>query len=190
MELVVSKPIWLYQSLITILLPDGQRRPWNEATQRFFTSFIVANKPPAQLVLRRLCVVATATVLWMTPSHRQPHIWSTISGSNRMMMVRCGAQIQQNPHRPKQATKSLNGNTESCFTDTSYTLKSTDTVLFVFLLIRTKAMMLMRIWLGYASTIKLEIQPLQDFWAKGSMQGAAQVQISLCENWMHCLDGC
>jgi len=39
-----------------------------------FASFIVANKPTAQMVPRRLCVVAAATVLWMTSSHLQPRI--------------------------------------------------------------------------------------------------------------------
>ena len=45
-------------------------------------------------------------------------------------------------------------------------------------------------WLGYVSTITLRILPLQALWTIDSVQAAAQLQISRCEDGMHWLDGC
>jgi hypothetical protein len=72
-----------------------------------------------------------------------------------MMMVRRGAQIQEASRRRKQASKSLNGSFKRGLSDSSDTLKSSETVLLVSLPITSKALLLMRMWLGYASTITL-----------------------------------
>jgi len=68
---------------------------------------------------------------------------------------RRGAQIQEASRRRKQASKCLNGNFKRGLSDSSDTLKSSETVLLVSLPITSKAMLLMRMWLGYASTITL-----------------------------------
>jgi len=190
MEMVVRTPIMLPQFSITILLLDGYRWRWNYATQLFFASFIVANMPTAQMVPRCLCVVATATFLWMTSSHLQPMIWSTLSGRNRTMMVRRGAPIQEASPRRKQASKSLNVRFKRGLSDSSNTLKSSKTVLLVSLPITSKPLLLMRMWLGYLSTITLWILLLQALWPIGSLQAATQLQISRCEDGMHWLYGC
>jgi len=78
-----------------------------------------------------------------------------ISERNGMMMVRCGAQIQEPSRLRKQASKSLNGSFNSELSDCSDTLKSSETVLLVSLPITSKVMLLMRMWLGYVRTITL-----------------------------------
>jgi hypothetical protein len=53
-----------------------------------------------------------------------------------------------------------------------------------------KALFLMRMWLGYQSTITLFMLPRQVFWLIESVTAAAQLQIWLCMDGMHWLDGC
>jgi len=90
----------------------------------------------------------------------------------------------------KSGFQSLNGSFKRGLSDSSDTLKLSETVLLVSLPITSKALMLMRMWLGYASTITLWILPLQALWPIGCVQEAAQLQISRCEDGMHWLDGC
>jgi len=142
------------------------------------------------MVPRCLCVVATATFLWMTSSHLQPRISSTILGRNQMMMVRRSAQIQEASRRRTQASRGLNRSFKWGLSDSSNTLKWTETVPLVSWPITHKALLLMRMWLIYASTITLWILPLQALWPIGSVQAAAQLQISCCEDRMHWLDSC
>ena len=144
----------------------------------------------AQLVSRPLWVVAAATFLWMAFSHLQPRIWLAISWGNPSIMGRRGAQIEEASRRQKQAPKSLNGSFKGGLSDSSDCLKSSETLLLVSFLITTKALLLMRMWLGYASTITLWILPLQAVWQIRSVQADAQLQISRCEDGMHWLDGC
>jgi len=144
----------------------------------------------AHLVPRRLCMVAAATIFWMTSSHLQPRIWSTISGGNWMMLVRHSAQIQEASRQWKKAFKSLNRHCEIGLSDSSDTFKSSETVILVSLPIKTKALLLMTMWLGYSSTMTLWILPQQVLGTIGSVQAAAQLQISRCEDGMHWLDGC
>jgi len=142
------------------------------------------------MVPTRLCVLAAPTFLWMTSSQLQPKIWSMISGRNLMMIVRRGAQIQDVSRQRKQASKSLNGSFNRALSNSCDTLKSSETVLLVSLPRTSKALLLMRMWLGCVSTITLWILPLQALWPIGSIQAAAQLQISRCEDGIHWLDGC
>jgi len=57
-------------------------------------------------------------------------------------------------------------------------------------LIMSNMMLLMRMWLGYASRITLLIFPRRALWPIGSVQAAAQLHIRHCDNGMHWLDGC
>jgi hypothetical protein len=45
-------------------------------------------------------------------------------------------------------------------------------------------------WLGYTGTITLSILPLQALWPIGTVQVAAQLQISCCEDGTYWLDSC
>jgi len=74
--------------------------------------------------------------------------------------------------------------------DSSDTLKSSEIVLLVCLPIKSKALVQMRMWLGYASTIRLWILPRQALRPIHTIQAAAQLQISDCEDGMHWLYGC
>jgi len=80
----------------------------------------MAIKPTAQMMAWRLCMLAAATFLWMPSSHLQPRIWSTISGRNRMMIVRHSAQIQEASRERKQASKRLNGSLKRGLSDRLY----------------------------------------------------------------------
>jgi len=40
-------------------------------------------------------MVVTAIILWMTFSHLQPRIWSTISGRDRVMMLTCSVAFRE-----------------------------------------------------------------------------------------------
>jgi len=142
MEVVVRTPGMLPQTSITILLPDGYRRWWNKATHCFFVSFIEANKQIAQLVPRRLCVFAAATVLWMTSSHIQLRIWLTILGRNRMIMVWHSTQIEEPSRWRNQASKSLNRCFRKGLSGSSDTLKWSETMLLVSWPITSKALLL------------------------------------------------
>jgi len=126
---------------------------------------------------------------WGTSPHHEPRIQSMISGRNWMMIVRCGAQIHECSRWGKQASNSLNWSFKTGLSDSSDTLKSSETVLLVSLRITRKVLLLMRMWLGYRSTITLWIHLLQTLWPIGSVQAAAQLQISRCEDGMHWLDG-
>jgi hypothetical protein len=106
-----------------------------------------------------------------------------------MMMVKRGAHIQQVSRQRTQASKSLNGSFKRGLSDRSDTLKSSETVLMVCLPITSTALLLMRMWLGYARTITLWILPLQALWPIGGVLAAAQLQISRCEDGMNWLDG-
>ena len=150
----------------------------------------MANKPTAKLVPRRLFMVAAATFLWMTFSHLQPRIWSMISGRNQLMMVRCGAQFQDASQLQKQASNSLNGIIKRELSDRSDRVKSSKTGRLFFLPITSKAFLPMRIWLGYISTITFWILLRKALWPIESLQAAAQLQISCCEDGIHWLDGC
>jgi len=141
-------------------------------------------------VLRRLHVMSAATFHSMESSHLQPRIWLTRRGNNWMMMLRCCAQIQEASQQPKEAYKSSNGSFPGGLSGSSDKLESSDTVLLVSLPITRKALLLMWMWLGYTSTIKLWILPLQVLWPIESVHRAAQLQISHCEDGMHRLDGC
>ena len=101
------------------------------------------------------------------------------------MMLRCGTHIPGVSQQQKPTSKSLNGGFERTLSDHSDTLKSSKTVLLVCLWITSKVLLLLRIWLGYASTIKLCILQLQAFCPMGSVQAATQLQISSCKDGMH-----
>jgi len=155
-----------------------------------FASFITANMPTAQLVPTRLCLVPAATFLWMTSSHLQQTIWSTISGMNRMMIVRLGTQIQEASQRRKESFKSLYGSFNTGWSDSSDSLKS----------IRNCALGLFAdyeqchvaddtvAWL--CEQDHWWIFPLQAPRAIGIVQPAAQLQISHCEDGMDWLVRC
>jgi len=187
-NMVVRTPVILPQSSITILLPDGQSRQWYHATQHLFESFIVANKPATELVPRCQCIVAAATILCTTSCHLHAGIWSTMSGRNQIMMVRHCAHIQDASRRQKPASECLNRSFNRGLSGSSDTLKSSEATLLIILTITITALWLMRMWPGYASTITLRILPLQAVWPIGSVQVAAQLQISHCEDGMHWLD--
>jgi len=150
----------------------------------------MANKPTAQLVPRRVCIIAAATLFWMTSSHLQRRIWSMISRRDRMMMVRRGAQIQEPSWPQKQASKSLNWSFKRKLPDSSDTMKWSETLLLVSLQITNNAWMMMTMLLGYVSTITLCILPLQAPSPIGHVQPATQLPISQCEDGMPWLDGC
>jgi len=107
-----------------------------------------------------------------------------------MMMVRRGVRIQEASRRRNQASKSLNRSFKRGLSDSCSSLMSSETVLLVSLPITSKALLLMRIWLGYARTITWWILPPQALRPIGSVQAAAQLQISHCEDAMHWLDSC
>jgi len=145
--------------------------------------------PTAQLVPRHLCMVAAATFLWMTSSHVQRRMISTISGRNWMMRVTPGAQIQDASRQRKQASQSFNEIFKSGLSDSSNPLKSSKTMLLVSLPITSNVLLLMWMWLGYVCTITLWILPLQALWPKGSVQATALLQMSCSEDGMHRLHG-
>jgi len=136
----VCMPVILPQSSITILLLDGQSWWWRWTTRHIFGSSMVANKPMAQLVPRHWCVLAAATMLWITSSQLQPRIWSTISGSNWMMMLRRGTKIEEASRWRNQASKCSNGSFKTGLSDSRHTLMSSETVLLVSLPIRSIAL--------------------------------------------------
>ena len=107
-----------------------------------------------------------------------------------MKMVRHGTQIPDTSRPRKQVSNSLHGSFRRGSSDSCDTLISSGTMLLVSLAITSKALLPMRMWLGYARTIKLWILSLQALWALGSVQAASQLQISCCEDGMHLLDGC
>jgi len=151
---------------------------------------MVANTPTAQPVPRCLCILVAPTFLSMTSSHLEPRIWSTLLGRNWMMIVGHGTLIHELSQQQIQASKRLNGSFKRGLSDCSDALKSSKTVLLVLLPMMSKALLLMSMWLGYASTITFWILPLQALWPIGSVQAASQLQISRCEDGMHRLDGC
>ena len=104
-------------------------------------------------------------------------------------MVRRYAQIQEASQWGKQASKRLHGCFKRGVSDISDSLKSSGTVLLVSLLIASKAVLLMGMWLGYLSTITWWIITLQPLWPIESVQAAAPLQISHCEDRMYWLDG-
>ena len=68
-----------YARNVTPIFDNNAAAGWVKAAMKLssptlFASFIVANKPTAQMVRRHLCVVAAATILWMISSHLQPRI--------------------------------------------------------------------------------------------------------------------
>jgi len=150
----------------------------------------MANLPTAQLVSRCLCVMATATFLWMTSSNLQPRIWSMISGRNQMMMVRHGAHIQEASQQQTQAFYGLNGGFKRWLSDSSDTLKSIENVILVFWAIKNKALVLIRMRLCYVTMITLWVLTLQAFWPIECVQAATLLQISRCEDGMHWLHSC
>jgi len=126
----------------------------------------------------------------MTSSHLRPRIWSTISWRNCMTRLGSGTQIQVAFWWQNKAFKWSKGSIQGALSACSNTLRSSETMLFVFLPISTKRLCLIRMWLSYASTITLWIVPLHTLWPVGSVQAAAQLQISYCEDGMHWLDSC
>jgi hypothetical protein len=150
----------------------------------------VANEPTPQLVPRRLCVLPAPTVLWVTSSHIQPRIRSTILGSVRKMMVRNCAQMQEASRRWKHASKSFNRTFTSGFSGSSNILRYSKTVLLVCWPITIKVLLRMRMWLGNVNLIALWILPLQTLWPIWCFYAAAQLQITHCEDGMHWLNGC
>jgi len=184
-----------YALSITSIFDINTAAKWVQAAMKLsnptlFGLFLVANKPTAQLVPIHLCVVAAATFLWLTLSRLQPRIWSRISGRHWRMMVRCCALIQEVSWQRYQDSKSLNGSFKGGSSNSSDTLKSSKTVLLVSLPITSIVLLLMMMRLAYASTIGLWIVPLQALWPIGSIQAAAKLQISCCEDGIHWLDGC
>jgi len=107
-----------------------------------------------------------------------------------MMMVTSSAQIREASQQWNQASKGLNACLKRGLSDSSDTLKSSGTVLLFSLLISSKPLLLMKMWLGYASKITLWSLPLQALCPLRSVQAATQLQISHCEDGMHWLDGC
>jgi len=188
--MVVRTPMMWHQSAITILLPDGWRWRWNYTTECFFGLFMVANEPTAHRVPRCLCLVTSATFPWMTSSHLWLRIWSTMSGRDRMMILRRGAQIQEASQCRKPASKHSNGIFKGILSDSSNTLMSSKTVLLVSLLFTSKVLFLIRMWLGCMSTITLWILPLRTHWPKECVVAAAWLQISRCEDGMHWMHDC
>jgi len=148
----------------------------------------MATKPTAQRVLWHLCVVAPATSLWMAFSHLQLRIWWMMSGRNRMRKLTHGVQIEVASWRRKQMSKSTNRNSKRGWLGSCDILKWSETTILVSLLITSKVLLLITIWLGYTSTITLSILPLQALWPIVSVQAATQLQISRWEDGMHWLD--
>ena len=108
----------------------------------------MANKGMAHLVHRGLWVVAATLSLWMTSTDLQLRIWLMIKGINQMMMLKNGAQIQEASWQRKQASKSLEWSIQGGLSGSNHTLKSSETILLVSLLVTSKAMFLMRLWEG------------------------------------------
>jgi len=150
----------------------------------------MTNTTTAQLVPRCICMVAAATVICMMSSHLQLRIWSTISGRDRMMMPRHGAQIQKASLWWKQASKSLNGSFNRELSDSSNSLKSSESVLLVTLLNTHKEKLLMTMWICNASVITSSIYPPQTLWPIDCIPAATQRENHLCEDGMHRLDSC
>ena len=107
-----------------------------------------------------------------------------------MTRLGSGTQIQVAFWWQNKAFKWSKGSIQGALSACSNTLRSSETMLFVFLPISTKRLCLIRMWLSYASTITLWIVPVHTLWPVGSVQAAAQLQISYCEDGMHWLDSC
>jgi len=166
---------------------------WGNETQQpnnFLHLSIVANKPTAHLVRRHVCMLAPAAYRWMTSSQLKPRIRVEILGRNWMMMLRHSSQFQESSQQRKQALKSSNWSFNGRLSFRSDTLMPSETVRFVSLPITRNEWLMTTMWLGYASTITLEILLLQALWRMGSIQVAAQLLISHCEEEMHWLDSC
>jgi len=100
----------------------------------------------------------------------------------------CRAQFQEASRQWKQACNSVNGRFKRVLLGRGDALKSSETALLVPLAITSQTLLLMRIQLGYMSMITFWILPLQAHWPVGSVQAAAQVQMSHCEDGMHWVD--
>jgi len=134
--------------------------------------------------------VAAATFLWMTSSHLQQRIWSMISGGESDVDRETQGPDSRSFPTTNTSFQSLNGWVNRRLSDSSNTFKSSVTMLLVSLLITSKPLLLMRMWLGYASIITLWILQLQALWPLVWEQAAAQLPISRCEDGMHWLDDC
>jgi len=71
------------------------------------------------------------------------------------MMVRCGTQIEEASNRQKHASKSLNQSIKRGLSDSGNNFRSSKTVLSVSLSITSDTLLLIRMRLGYASTIRM-----------------------------------
>jgi len=138
---------------------------------------------------RCVCVVAAATSHWMISSRLQARTWSMISCRNGIMMLRCGAHIREASRQLAQAFTCSIGSFIWGISDSSDTLKSSDTMLLLSLPVMSKAVWMKGMWLGYTSTIKLWILTLQALRPRGSIRVAAQLEISRGGDAMLWLDG-
>jgi hypothetical protein len=63
-------------------------------------------------------------------------------------------------------------------------------MILVCLPLRSNALLLMRMWLGFVSTITLWILPLQALWPIETGQAGTQREIHSCQDGMHWVNGC
>jgi len=150
----------------------------------------VVNKGTAHLVPRHLCIVAAATFPSMKSSHLRPRIWTTISWSNRMIMLSRRAPIPDASWWRRQASKSSKECFKGALSGSSDTLKCSKTVLLVSSPITIRALLLMMMWLSYVTMITLSILPLWALWPLGSIHPVSQLQITCCRDGMHWVDAC
>jgi len=119
----------LHSCNVTPVFNNNTAARWVKVAMKFnnqflSASFIMANKLMAHLVPRHLCVEAAAAFLWMISCNLRLRISSTIPGRNGMMMLGCGAWIQEASWQRKQASKRLNDSFNGRLLDSSDTLKS------------------------------------------------------------------
>jgi hypothetical protein len=90
----------------------------------------------------------------------------------------------------KQDSKDLTGSFKNTLSVCSDRLKSSETVIMVSLPITTNGLLLISMWLVYASTITFSILPLQVLCLLGNAKAVAQLPMSYLDDVMHCHDSC
>jgi len=126
----------------------------------------------------------------MICSHHQPRIQSTISGRNRMIILRCSALLHKVSWPWELASKSLKRFFKDSISNYRNTTKSSETMLSVSSLSWSAELVLMRMCIGYLSTNTFWILPLMACWAIWSVDVAPELQISHCQDGMNWQDGC
>ena len=105
-----------------------------------------------------------------------------------MTLVRCSTQIPKNSWWRQQVSKSLNESFKGGLWDSSYTLKSSETMIRVSFPITSNAVLLIRIRIGYVSEIILWILLQPALWPIGNVHAATQRLVNHCEDGMYWLD--